>query len=140
MEDICKASYQYQVAEAPSRSEPVKKTEPPGGLWQHHVTDLPTPSLPSGNDVFFVVDYNRRYADVEVMKSAAANKIIASLENMFLINYLSVLLLTMVHNLPVKCSRSLSSKMKASPIVGQRPYGHKPMGSRASKPCPAQMH
>ena len=73
------------------------------------------------------------------MKSAAANKVIASLENMFLMDYLSVLPLTMVHNLPVKSSRSLW-KMKASPIVGQRPYGHKRMGSRASKPFPAEMH
>ena len=44
------------------------------------------PSLPSGHTLLVVVDYYRRYFEVEFLKSTTTDKVIASLEKMFLIH------------------------------------------------------
>lgn len=57
---------------------------------QHLVADLMTPSLPSGNHVFVVVDYYICFVEVQVMMSTTADMIIASLKNMFLTHALPI--------------------------------------------------
>ena len=53
-----------------------------------------TPSLPSGDHLFVVVDYYSRYMEVQVLKVTTTDKIIKSLENMFLTHGLPVSIAT----------------------------------------------
>ena len=71
-EEVCKKSHPCQVVGAPTSSDP----------W-HLATDLMTPSLPSGDHVFAVVDYYSRYIEIQVMKSTTTDKKITSLKRMF---------------------------------------------------------
>ena len=64
----------------------MKSTELPQGPWQHVSADLMTPSLPSGHTLLVVVDYYSRYFEVEFLKSTTTDKVIASLNKMFLIH------------------------------------------------------
>ena len=63
-QEVCKTCHPCQVVGAPNSPEPVKTTELPSGPWQHLAADLMTPSLPSGDHVFVVVDYYSRYVEV----------------------------------------------------------------------------
>ena len=55
---------------------------------------LMTPSLPSGDHLFLVVDYNSQYMEIQVPKFTTTDKIIESLKRMFLIHGLPVSLTT----------------------------------------------
>lgn len=67
-----------------------------------------TTRLPSGNHTFVVVDYYSRYIELQVMTSKTADKIIASLEKIFLTHGLPISISTdNGHNLLVKSSGSL---------------------------------
>ena len=80
------------VSTPPPPPEPLKTTELLSGPWQHISADLTcmNPSLPSGAHLFVVVDYYSRYMEVQVLKATTTDKIIRSLENMFLTHGLPV--------------------------------------------------
>ena len=78
----------------PPPKEPLKRTELPSGPWQHISADLTTPSLPSRDHLFVVVDYYSRHMEVQVVKSTTTDKIIASLRKIFLIHGLPVSITT----------------------------------------------
>lgn len=99
VEKICKACYPCQVIGALNPPEPAKKTQLPSGPWQHLAADLMTTRLPSGNDTFVFVDYYSRYIELQVMTSTTADKIIASLEKIFL-----------THGLPISISTDNGSQ------------------------------
>ena len=70
--------------------EPVKTTTLPNGPWQHIAVDIMTLCLPSGDNIFAVVDYYSRYVEIQVMKSMATAKMTASLKHMFLTHGLPI--------------------------------------------------
>ena len=85
-EKFCKSCSPCQMVSAPPPPEPLKWTELPSGpcIWQHIAADLMTPSLPSGDHLFVVVDYYSRYMEIQVLKSTTTDKIIETLKRMFL--------------------------------------------------------
>ena len=93
-EMFCKTCHPCQMVSMPKPPEPLKRTELPLGPWQHISADLMTPSLPSGDHFLVVVDYYSRYMEVEVLKSTTADKVIASLRNIFLTHGLPVSITT----------------------------------------------
>ena len=78
----------------PPPPEPLKRTELPSGPWQHISADPMTPSLPSGDHLFVVVDYYSRYMELQVLKSTTTNKIIWSLKSLLLTHGLPVSITT----------------------------------------------
>ena len=77
-EKFCKSCSPWQMVAMPPLPEPLKRTEPPSGPWQHISVDLMTPYLPPGDHLFVVVDYYSRYLEVQVLKSTTTDKSIAS--------------------------------------------------------------
>ena len=86
VERFCQTCHSCQLVGRPQPPEPMKSTELPQGPWQHVSADLMTPSLPSGHTLLVVVDYYSRYFEVEFLKSTTTDKVIASLNKMFLIH------------------------------------------------------
>ena len=86
VEGFCQTCHSCQLVGRPQPPEPMKSTELPQGPWQHVSADLMTPSLPSGHTLLVVVDYLSRNFEVEFLKSTTTDKVIASLEKMFLIH------------------------------------------------------
>ena len=93
-ERFCKSCPPSQNFSMPPPSVPLKRTLLPSGPWQYISIDLMTPSLPSGDHLFVVVDYYSRYMEVQVLKSTSTDKIIGSLKSMFLIHGLPVSITT----------------------------------------------
>ena len=48
---------------------------PPSGPWQDYSADLLGP-LPSGENNLVVVDYHRRYCEIEILRSTTSAKVI----------------------------------------------------------------
>lgn len=82
---FCKTCFGYQLVSSPSHPEPIKSTPLPQGPWQDLALDLLGP-LPSGDSVLVVVDYFSRYYEIEIMRSTTSEKIIESLEGIFMIH------------------------------------------------------
>ena len=84
-EKFCKTCFACQLVSSPAHPEPIKSTPLPQGPWQDLALDLLGP-LPSGDSVLVVVDYFSRYYEIEIMRSTTSEKIIASLERIFMIH------------------------------------------------------
>ena len=84
-ERFCKTCFGCQLVSSPSHPEPIKSTPLPQGPWQDLALDLLGP-LPSGDSVLVVVDYFSRYYEIEIMRSTTSEKIIESLERIFMIH------------------------------------------------------
>lgn len=93
IEKSCKTCRPCQIVGMPSPPEPVKSTELPSGPWQQISADLMGP-LPSGDNLFVVVDYYSRYVEVEIMKSTTADNIIKRLKKIFLTHGLPISITT----------------------------------------------
>lgn len=117
-EHFVKTCYSCQIVGMPQPHEPIKTTELPTGPWQHIAADLMTPSLPSGDHLFVVVDYYSRYVEVEILKSTTTDKIIASLRKMFLIHGLPLSIST--DNGPQFIAREFKEFMKEQDIYHRR--------------------
>ena len=72
-ERVCKTCHGCQLVSQPLKPEPMTRTEFPPALWQHLATDLLGP-LPSGDYIFIVVDYYRRFFEMEFTKSITTEK------------------------------------------------------------------
>ena len=84
-EKFCKTCFGCQLVSSPAHPEPIKSTPLPQGPWQDLALDLLGP-LPSGDSVLVVVDYFSRYYEIEIMRSTTSEKIIESLERIFMIH------------------------------------------------------
>ena len=94
--------------------------------WQHLAADLLGP-LPSGDNVFVLVDYYSRFFEMEFTKSTTSEKIVSMLSKIFVPHGLPLSLRpTMVRSLPVNILRSTWRKTELN-IDEPHPYGHKPM-------------
>lgn len=67
---------------APSAPEPMKRTELPSKPWQDIAIDFCGP-LPSGHNLFVIVDYYSRFVEVEVMTKIDSTKAIKALDKIF---------------------------------------------------------
>ena len=88
-EKFCKTCFSRQLVSSPAHPEPIKSTPLPQGPWQDFALDLLGP-LPSGDSVLVVVDYFSRYYEIEIMRSTTSEKIIESLERIFMIHGLPI--------------------------------------------------
>lgn len=70
------------LVSAPAPPEPMKRTELPSHPWQHIAIDFLGP-LPSGHNLFVIVDYYSRFIEVEIMTKIDSAKAIAKLKNIF---------------------------------------------------------
>ena len=84
-EKFCKTCFGCQLVSSPAHPEPIKSTPLPQGPWQDFALDLLGP-LPSGDSVLVVVDYFSRYYEIDIMRSTTSEKIIESLERIFMIH------------------------------------------------------
>lgn len=83
VEKYVRSCYGCQLVSRQSRPEPLKPSDLPAGPWQDVAIDLMGP-LPSGDYVFVCVDYYSRYYEIDILKSTTTERIIDSLEKMFL--------------------------------------------------------
>lgn len=67
---------------APAAPEPLKRTELPSQPWQDLAIDFCGP-LPSGHNLFVIVDYYSRFIEVEVMTKIDSAKAIKVLDTIF---------------------------------------------------------
>ena len=81
-ERFCKTCHGCQLVSSPANPEPIKSTPVPSRPWQDLAIDLIGP-LPSGESALFIVDYFRRYYEVEIMRSTTSEKVIGCLEEIF---------------------------------------------------------
>ena len=75
----------YQLVSSPANPEPIKSTPLPQGPRQGLALDLLL-LLPPGDSVLVVVEYFSRYYEIEIMHSTPSEKIIESLERIFMIH------------------------------------------------------
>ena len=85
VEKFVKSCYGCQLVSQSPRPEPLKPTELPAGPWQDLAIDLMGP-LPSGDYVLVCIDYYSRYFEIDIMKTITSEKIIESLEKMFIVH------------------------------------------------------
>lgn len=83
VENYVKSCHACQITGQFSHPEPLEPTKLPTGPWQYLAIDLLGP-LPSGHFVFVVIDYFSRYYEIDITKDTSSEKMIDSLENMFL--------------------------------------------------------
>lgn len=81
-ENYVKKCYGCTLVAAPSAPEPMKRTQLPSKPWQHLAIDFCGP-LPSGHNLFVIVDYYSRYVEVEVMKKIDSAETIKRLRTTF---------------------------------------------------------
>lgn len=82
-EKVCRTCHGCQaVSQSFSPPEPMKRSEPPTGPWQDVAVDLMGP-MPTGENLFVVVDYYSRFFEVVIMKTTTTSKIIEALIPMF---------------------------------------------------------
>lgn len=117
VENYCKRCHGCQVVSAPSKPEPMQRTELPTAPWEYLAADLLGP-LPSGEYIFVLVDYYSRYIEIEVMKSTSSEKITESLMRMFSTHGLPVTLRT--DNGPQFVSAHFKEFMEENGIKHQR--------------------
>lgn len=67
---------------APNAPEPLRSTELPSKPWQHIAIDFCGP-LPSGHNLFVIVDYYSRFVEVEIMGKIDSNQAISKLKIIF---------------------------------------------------------
>lgn len=83
VENYVKSCHACQITGQFSHPEPLEPTKLPTGPWHYLAIDLLGP-LPSGHFVFVVIDYFSRYYEIDITKDTSSEKMIDSLENMFL--------------------------------------------------------
>ena len=83
VEKYVKCCHGCQITGQFSNPEPLEPTNLPTGPWQYLAIDLLGP-LPSGHSILVVIDYYSRYYEIAIMKDTTSEKIIDSLENIFL--------------------------------------------------------
>ena len=89
-ERFCRTCFGYQLVSSPAHPEPIKSTPLPQGPRQGLALDLLL-LLPPGDSVLVVVEYFSRYYEIEIMHSTPSEKIIESLERIFMIHGLPLL-------------------------------------------------
>ena len=82
VEKFVKSCHGCQITATIPAPEPVSPTSLPTGPWQSVGIDLLGP-LPSKDYVFVVVDYYSRFYEIDIMKDTTSDRIIESLERMF---------------------------------------------------------
>ncbi|XP_048743047.1 uncharacterized protein K02A2.6-like [Ostrea edulis] len=87
-EKFCRSCNSCQLVSSPEKSEPMKSTDIPSSPWEHISADLMC--LPTGDNLFVVVDYYSRYFEVDVMRSTTTDRIVRSLRKMVLTHGLPV--------------------------------------------------
>ncbi|KAL4231673.1 hypothetical protein ACF0H5_009252 [Mactra antiquata] len=83
VENYLKSCYGCQLVSQLPRPEPMIPTELPAGPWQDLAIDLLGP-LPSEHMILVCIDYYSRYYEIDIMKTVTSEKIIESLDKMFL--------------------------------------------------------
>ena len=73
VEKTCKSCHGCQLVSAPSKPEPMTRTQLPDAPWEHLAADFMGP-LPSCDYLFVLVDYYSRYKVVEIIRSATSEK------------------------------------------------------------------
>ena len=82
VERLCKTCPGCQANSESSRPEPIAGSLPPSGLWQDSAIDILGP-LPTGENIFVIVDYCSRYFEAVIMKTVTSAKIVKALEGIF---------------------------------------------------------
>ncbi len=103
-EKYCRSCHGCQIAAQASPPEPIRTTPLPAGPWQDLSMDFLGP-LPTGENVFVVVDYYSRYYEVELMKSITAEKTIDALHRIFA-----------RHGLPISVSSDNGPQFKSATL------------------------
>ncbi|XP_056016954.1 uncharacterized protein K02A2.6-like [Ostrea edulis] len=73
VEKTCRSCHGCQLVSAPSKPEPMIRTQLLDAPWEQLAADFMGP-LPSGDYLFVLVDYYSKYKVVEVMRSTTAEK------------------------------------------------------------------
>ncbi|KAK6192673.1 hypothetical protein SNE40_004107 [Patella caerulea] len=92
-EKYCRTCHGCQLVSQPTPPTPMSRTELPSSPWEHLAADLLGP-LPSGENIFVVVDYYSRYFELRIMKNTTTERIVTMLEEIFLTHGLPVSLQT----------------------------------------------
>ena len=87
-EKHCRACHGCQIVSHADPPEPIRSTPLPPGAWQDLAVDL----LGSGHSILVVVDYDSRYYEVDILMSTTTDKVVVSLEKIFLRHGLPVTL------------------------------------------------
>ena len=82
VEEKCRTCHGCQLVGQPTPPEPLRHTPFPDQPWKDLAADLMGP-LPSGDYVLVVVDYYRRYFEVDILRSVTSSRIIECLEKVF---------------------------------------------------------
>lgn len=82
VENFCKTCEGCQIVGQPDRPEPVYRREMPNKPWEHLCADFLGP-LPTGENLFVVVDFYSRWIEIDIMKEITSQKVIKSLDNIF---------------------------------------------------------
>lgn len=70
------------LVSAPNAPEPLRRKELPSAAWQHLAIDFLGP-LPSGHNLFVIVDYYSRFVEIEIMKKIDSTETIKRLQSIF---------------------------------------------------------
>ena len=89
IEKYVKSCYGCQLVGSPCKPEPLKPPDLPARPWQDLAIDLMGP-LPSGDYVFVCVDYYSRYYEIDILRTITSEKIIDSLEQIFIVHGLPI--------------------------------------------------
>lgn len=82
IEKCCKACYGCQLVTPCEKPEPMSRREMPTKPWEHLCADFLCP-LPSGENLFVIVNYYSRLKEIFIVKTNTAGKIIQCLKSLF---------------------------------------------------------
>ena len=93
IEKFCKACYGCQLVTQYDKPEPMSRREMPTKPWEHLCADFFGP-LPSGENLFVIVDYYSRWKEIFIVKTITSEKIIQCLKSLFAVHGLLLSLQT----------------------------------------------
>jgi hypothetical protein len=93
IEKCCKACYSCQLVTPCEKPEPMSRREMPTKPWEHLCADFLGP-LPSGENLFVIVDYYSRWKEIFIVKTITSEKIIQCLKSLFAVHGLPLSLQT----------------------------------------------
>ena len=85
IEKYCKTCYGCQLVTPNNRPEPMIRRDLPEKPWQHLCADILGP-LPSGENLFVVVDYYSRWKEIFILKTVTSEKLIQCLKSLFAVH------------------------------------------------------
>lgn len=93
IEQFCKSCYGCQLVTQGDKPEPMIRREMPTKPWEHLCADFLGP-LPSGDNLFVIVDYYSRWKEIFIVKTITSGKVIECLKSVFAVHGLPLSLQT----------------------------------------------